>query len=235
VDALQARVDALTARVAHPADAAAGARGEPSPARVEAAEPRAELVPPDLAVVKIKPARPSSPRPAAGRVAPPVPTAVPLVEPGPEALEALGHPGRRGLAADAAAALQVARAKPDGLARAHALEDFAAHYPHHTQADNALVEAAAAYEADGKGEAACTLARRVEAEYPAGDAIGDALERLARCEATRGHPDAERRLLERLAREHPGTPAAERAGARLATISGHADATSAAGPARSSP
>jgi len=71
-------------------------------------------------------------------------------------------------------------------------------------------------------------------DYPAGDALPDALERLAWCESRRGAPDAERRLLERVVTEFPRTPAAERAGTRLATISGHAGATPDA-PARSGP
>jgi hypothetical protein len=46
------------------------------------------------------------------------------------------------------------------------------------------------------------------------------LERLAWCESRRGAREAERKLLERLVSEFPRTPAADRAGTRLATISG---------------
>ena len=97
-----------------------------------------------------------------------------------------------------------------------------ARYPRHPAADNALVESAAAYAAAGREEAACAVAQRAADEYPAGDAMSAALERLAGCEARRGVPDAERRLLERIVSEHPGSPAARRAGARLAQVSGSA-------------
>ena len=83
-------------------------------------------------------------------------------------------------------------------------------------------------------QAACDLARRCVREYPAGDAMSDALERLAWCESRRGARDAERRLLERLVTEFPRTPAAERAGTRLATISGRTGDTP-DGPGRSGP
>ncbi|HEX9051433.1 MAG TPA: tetratricopeptide repeat protein, partial [Anaeromyxobacter sp.] len=170
----------------------------------------------------------------APRSPPPVPTAVPIAEPDPERLEALGRKGSREISAEAADELARAR-RLSGAARAHALEDFVARYPRHPSADNALVEAAAAYAETGSADAACELARRAKDDYPAGDAMSDALERLAWCESRRGATAAERRLLERLVADFPKTPAADRAGARLATISGHAGDTPAAVPARSGP
>jgi TolA-binding protein len=65
--------------------------------------------------------------------------------------------------------------------------------------------------------------------------MSDALERLAWCESRRGATAAERRLLERLVSDYPRTPAADRAGARLATISGRSGDTPPAVPARSGP
>lgn len=244
VDALQGRVDALTARLTRPAAEPSRAAPSGAPVAEPASRPAAAapappaerayvaaspVIPRDLAVVKVKPSR------AAPRAAPPVPTSVPLAEPNPAALDALATPGRRGFGAEAEAALKAARALPGDVARAHALEDFVGHYPRHPLADNALVEAANAYDEANLPDAACALVARVDADYPAGDAVSDALERLARCEATHGRRDQERELLERLAKEHPGTPAASRAGARLATISGRADEPSAPGPARSGP
>jgi TolA-binding protein len=96
------------------------------------------------------------------------------------------------------------------------------------------VEAAAAAAEGGEAAAACDLARRAAADYPAGDALSEALERLAWCESRRGARDAERRLLERLVTEFPRTPAAERAGTRLATISGSTGETPGS-PGRSGP
>ena len=228
VDLLAARVEVVSGR------ARAAAREETA----GAAAPPAPIVPPDLAVVRIEPAAPRDP-PArevrrAPRAAPPVPTTVPIAEPDPDRLESLGRRGSRELAADAADELGRAR-KLSGPGRAHALEDFVARYPRHPSADNALVEAAAAYADVGSAEAACELARRARDDYPAGDAMSDALERLAWCESRQGATAAERRLLERLVTDFPKTPAADRAGARLATISGRSGDTPPAVPARSGP
>ncbi|BDG05925.1 tetratricopeptide repeat protein [Anaeromyxobacter oryzae] len=226
VDALSARMDLVTARLTR------GAVAEPRAVEPAAAAPYGSVVPPDLAVVKIAP---PAGAPRAARAAPPVPTAVSISEPDARKLEALARPSRRELAAEADTELRAAR-RLAGLERAHALEGFAARYPRHGAADNALLEAADAYADSGKDDAACSLARRVSEEYPAGDAMSDALERLAACEGRRGAGDAERRLLQRVVTEYPSTPAATRAGARLATISGHAGANApGAGPARSAP
>lgn len=234
VEVLSGRVDLLTARATRTAPG-------PRATAETATSPAPELVvPPDLVVVKVKPldaARPS-PRPVPparlARVAPPVPTAVPISEPEPERLDALVRGRPRPIAVEADGELRTARGR-EGLDRAHALEDFTTRYPRHPHADNALVEAAAAYAEAGRQEAGCALASRAVEEYPAGDAMSDALERLARCEARRA-PEAERRVLERLVAEYPGTPAAQRAGARLSSISGSAGEPSPGDvPARSGP
>jgi TolA-binding protein len=239
VDALSGRMDVVLARLSRGAPADAG-RVAAAPAVVPGsgggapAAPRPpDGVPPDLAVVKITPPpAPAAPRAAA---APALPTSVAIVEPDPRRLDALASPTRRELAAEADAELKAARRR-GGLDRAHALEDFAGRFPHHDAADNALLEAADVYAATGQDAQACALARRVEAEYPAGDAMSGALEQLAACEARRAGAGAERRLLERLVRDYPSTPAATRARARLAAISGRAGETSpAADPARSGP
>jgi TolA-binding protein len=224
---LSRRVDALSIR----ADATAAKSGR-SPARAgeasPAAAPAAPIVPPDLAVVKVAPQR-------ASRSAPPVAVGVPIAEPDAARLEALGRRSGREIATEAEGELRAANAR-SGLDRAHALEDFAARYPRHPSADNALVDAARAYSEAGRDEAACSLARRAADDYPAGDAMSDALEVLASCAARRGGAGAERTLLERLVAEYPHTPAADRAGRRLAVISGHpADESAADGPPRSAP
>ena len=223
VERLSAQVDALAARLARgPADPAAAAA--------------APLVPEGLAVVRVEPAARPPREPARegakARRAPPVATGVPIAEPDAEALSRLSR-GRVGeLSAEAAAELRAARAK-DALGRAHALEDFSARYPHHPLADDALLEAADAYAASGRAGAACTLARRVAEEYPAGDRLPDALWRLAGCEPS---AEAERRLLTRLVTEFPTSAAARRAGERLAVVTGRAAVASpAADPARSGP
>jgi TolA-binding protein len=235
---LARRVDLLAARVEVATGKAKSASRDERAGVAAPAVPAAPIVPPDLAVVRIEPSR--SPSAEAGKVhrapraPPPVPTAVPIAEPDPERLEQLGRRSGRDLGAEADDELARAR-KLSGPARARALEDFAARYPRHPSADNALVEASAAYADAGAVEAACGLARRARDDYPAGDAMSDALERLAWCESRRGATAAERRLLERLVTDYPRTPAADRAGARLATISGHAGEPPAAVPARSGP
>jgi hypothetical protein len=209
VEALTGRVDVIGARVSH--GAGDPVRAAPASGGSTASTAVAPVVPPDLAVVKV------APPPRARRVPPPVPTSIALSEPELDRVQALAPRGGRALADAADGELRGARAKT-GLDRAHALEDFAARYPRHLAADNALVEAADAYAAAGKDDAACALAHRVEDDYPAGDAMSGAVERLAWCESRRGDAAAERRLLERVRHEFPRTPAAERAEARLAQL-----------------
>jgi TolA-binding protein len=238
VEHLSAQVDLLSARAARHADAAAprsqaGPAGPAAHADADAAAP-APAIPRDLAVVKVGPTA-TVPRPRAGRAAPPVPTSVPIVEPDAARVDALGRGHHRPLAAEAEAELRAARGL-SGLDEAHALEDFTAHYPQHPSADNALVEAAGAYAAAGRDEAACALARRTLDEYPAGDGLSEALVRLAGCEGRHGEEDAERRLLARVVSDFPGTPAASRAEARLSQISGRGgEASPRVAPARSGP
>jgi TolA-binding protein len=202
VDALSGRVEVVASRLTR--------APTPEPASsAPASAALAPLVPPDLAVVKMAP--------RAARVAPPVATAIPIAEPDAQRLDALALRTGRELAAEADRELALSRRRA-GVDRAHALEDFAARYPRHPSADNALAEAAAAYAAAEIEPAACALARRAADDYPAGDAMSDVLERLAWCESRRGGADAERRLLERLVADYPKTPAAARAGTRLAEV-----------------
>jgi hypothetical protein len=249
VDALSSRVDLLTAHATREGEA----RQAPSPAgsvtetsssarASTAGGPGAAVVPPDLAVVRVEPEQARWAAHAGGRgagrsprAAPPVPTAISIQEPDPARLDSLALPGRRPLAVEAEQELREARAQT-GLARAHAMEDFTARYPQHAFADNALIEAAVAYQVAGREDASCDLARRVVGEYPAGDAMSDALERMAACAARRGAADTERRLLARLRSDFPGTPAAQRAEARLTQVSGRSGETMPRDvPARSSP
>jgi TolA-binding protein len=220
---LARRVDSLQTQLAVSSAARQARAQEPQ----EGAE-RAPVIPPDLAVVHVSPPA-ATPRP---RTAPPVPTAVPIREPDPARVQALSRHGRD-LAAEADAELKKARAAP-GTKRARALEEFVERYPRHPEADNALVEAAGVWADASLESQACELAERVARDYPAGDALPDAIERLAWCEQHRGARQAEQRLLERLVQEFPRSPAAQRAGPRLATLSGRTGATP-GGPARSDP
>jgi TolA-binding protein len=234
VEGLSSRMEAVTARLtrgqgdARPAEPRALElrQSDVRAAEPRAAAPQATVVPGGLAVVRVEP-------PGSGR-APPVATAVPIVEPDPGRLQALTRRSGRELAAEAEAELRAAR-KATGFVRAHALEDFVSRYPHHPQAAAALLEAGEAYADAGRPDAACSLSRRAASEYPAGDAASEALWRVAACESRAGAAEGERKTLLRLTSEFPATPAARRAGERLATISGRAGVSPADGPARSSP
>lgn len=217
LDEMAMRLDALAATSRAPS---------PAPPAQAAADRAAPMIPPNLAVVKVgRPSpRPESRRP---RQAPPLPTAVPIQEPDPREMAALGAP-RGDIAAEAQAALDAAR-RLDGLASARALEEFAARYPRHPSADNALVEAARARDAAGDPETACALAARVVDEYPAGDALPDALARMAECRARQGDTARARALYQRIVKDFPDTPAARRARQRLATPT-KADAPAPAAP-----
>jgi TolA-binding protein len=251
VEALTARVEALAARPAR--EKGAPRPAAPAPAAASAAPAASPVIPEGLAVVRVEPAAEPEPEPVSvrrvvhagatpaapaaprvkGRRAPAVATDVAIVEPAPGALDGLAPRGGRGLSAEAEAEWRAAR-KLGGVARAHAMEDFALRYPHHPQADDALVDASGAYADAGRPDAGCAVARRAAEEYPAGDAAPEALWRLAACEPRGG--DAERRLLTRLVSEFPTTAAAHRAGARLAVITGRPDVASpSADPARSGP
>jgi hypothetical protein len=225
VELLTTRVDALSTRLPRPGTVARPVEALSAEARPN--EP-VSVVPGGLSVVRMEP-------PRRAQAAPAVPTGVALVEPDASRLDALARRSGRELLADAEIELKAARRK-GGLERAHALEGFVSRYPHHPQGDNALVEAAASYAAAGRPDAACTLARRAIDEYPAGDALAEALWQAATCESRRGATGAERRILDRLVSEFPSTPAARRAGERLASISGRSDGDPSPGvPARSSP
>jgi len=230
VDTLGAAVEALAARGRATEAPSPKVSSTGSAASGQASTAEAVSVPRDLAVVKVVP-----PAAAGGkRKAPPVATAIPIAEPDSERLATLGRKGEKNLAVAAESELRAARAE-EGVERAHALEDFAARYPRHPSADNALVEGAAAYAEAGRDEAACGLARRAVDGYPAGDAMSEALERLAWCESRRGATDLERRLLERLVSEYPRTAAARRAGPRLVVLGGGSSPESAPANPRSVP
>ncbi len=205
VEELSLRVDLIAARLAQRA-APAG--------RPQAGEP---AIPPDLAVVKVEPPRAEIHRRARlGHGVPALPTQTPMIEPTPDRLEALGT-GRGDLAAEAQADLDAAH-RLSGLAAARALEAFTAHYPHHPRADNALLEAARLRTAAGDDDAACALYGRCVDEYPAGDALPDALERLAECHSQRGEARRARALFERVAADYPDTSAAKLAKEHLAAM-----------------
>ncbi len=230
VDVLASRLDALGERPTA-VRGAAGCSGSTGPCASPGTPPAAAssgaarstgpasdaAIPPNLAVVKVQPPSPGTRQPAVHRhrrQAPPVPTAVPISEPDGEALASLGTP-RSDLSVEAQADLDAAH-RMKGLAAARALEAFAARYPRHPSADNALLDAARERAEAGEPDAACALHARCVEEYPAGDAMPDALELLGECHARRGRAEEARHLFERVVADYPGTSAAGRAAQRLA-------------------
>jgi TolA-binding protein len=223
-----------------PAAATASSASAASPAG--SAPAAAPLVPSNLKVVRLAPppqgkssaakvpSDPSRASPSSGKgpaaallprkAPPPVPTDTPIREPDPVTLAALGA-GGRDLAAEARAALQSARALA-GLSRARALEQFTAGYSGHPSADDALVEAARARDQAGDPDGACEAYARAVGEYPAGDALPEALAGLAACESRRGRAAEASRLEARLLQDFPDSAAARSTRARAAAAKGAA-------------
>jgi TolA-binding protein len=143
---------------------------------------------------------------------------VPIIDPKTGVVADLGLP-RGDLNAQAEQELRAARGL-SGASAAQALEAFVARYPRHPQADNALLEAASVYSGAGRGEAGCAVLARCVEEYPAGDAMPEALERLGECKADRGDVAAARRLFQRVLSDYPQSSAAKRAEGRITSLAG---------------
>lgn len=226
VDALASRVDSVQRQRSEPPHSAALGPSAASPSASDG-----PAIPTDLEVVRMEPPRaqparapirrrslPSSEPLALSSVPPPVPTDVALREPDTGAVAALG-PLRGSLVAQADAELAAARAL-NGLAAAQKLEAFAARFPRHPQADNALLEAATAYVKAGRGQSACTVLARCVNEYPAGDVFADALEQLGECRADQGEMSLARWIFQRVLSDFPMSSAAKRAEERIASLDG---------------
>ena len=212
---------------ARAARAGAASRAAPTRRRRRSAAP---VVPPDLAVVKVAPAERHRRRPH--RDALPEVAAPPAR--GAAAAGADRHPDRRARARAARGARAPGRSRTRGGGRPRAAgrprarrprsgaraRGLRARYPRHPAADNALVEAAEAY-ADGRqGRRGVRPRAARRRRLPRRRRALRRARAARRCESRRGDAGAERRILERLVSEFPRTPAAERAGTRLAAISG---------------
>ncbi len=206
-----------------PAAAAQAAGAEPSPSKAPAV--------PDLTVVKIKP-----------RVepAPPLPTAVPIVEPSAEDMEAFvavsdGDGGGRG-GRDSADEEPAVQAEPGvldaefeqavaalrtgnvegGIQR---LLRFAEENPRHSRADNALYFSGLGQMGLKDHKSAVHSFEQLIEKYPAGDAVLDGMLRLAECRLRLDQREDARALYTRILTQFPGTAAATQAEQRLASLS----------------
>lgn len=192
----------------------------PAPPPSLAVESSADALP-ALTVVKLKPRRGAVPR-----LDTQVEVVEPASEPPPLAEEAAAE------AVDLAMAEAQYERALDSLKTGNAeggveaMQRFVVEWPRHPKADNALYFAGVGLmSAESWSEAASSF-RRVVAEYPAGDAVIDAMLKLADCQVKLQAPEEARRTWAAIVRNFPGTAAASQAQARLTS---HA-ALSAASP-----
>ena len=136
------------------------------------------------------------------------------------ALAALAQ-GGLATAEDAQKVLDRARAQT-GLTRARSLEQFADAYPSSARAGEALVDAARTRWEAGDPDGSCEDYSRAVAEHPSSRSMPDALEGQAACEQRRGRPAEANRLLARLAKDYPDSPAGKRAREHAPPVQGAA-------------
>lgn len=175
-------------------------------------------VPSALTVVRLKPSR---------RPAPKLDTQTPVVEPDPDLLDTLADPPQDPGAASGMA--QIAQAEyENGLQSLRtgnldggvkALTGFAQKHPEHTLADNALYFAGIGEIGLEEYDKAADDFATVIARYPAGDAVAEAMLKLADCRVHLHHRDDARSLFARVVSTYPGTAAAAQAEQRLASLS----------------
>jgi len=232
VEAMGTQLDLLAARSARTVQPVGGESTTPAPVRPAAAPSAAAavepLVPAHLKVVRLeetktptskgqKPPTSTAAKPA-GSSPPSVPTATPIQEPSATELAALAG-GKS--ASGSQASLDAARAQ-SGLPRARALEQFVDAYPGHSRAVEALIDAAKTRNVAGDPDGSCEDFARAVADYPAAGAAPDAIEGLVACEQRRGRPGEAQRLLARLAKDFPDSPAGKRAREHAPAVQGAA-------------
>jgi tol-pal system protein YbgF len=176
--------------------------------------PTPTLEVPSLHVVKLKPK--SIP-------APPLETAIPVVEPSPTTLSAIAEDNAVEekdlslLEADFQKALSALRTgSVEGGAKT--LLEFAHENPKNPRADDALYFSAYGQMGLGKYAEAASLLEELLHKYPAGDVVADALLKLAECQLKLQKPLQARALLSQVLSQYPGTAAAGQAEHRLAAL-----------------
>ena len=191
----------------------------------------APVVPRSLQTIKLSPPpggrRPRLLRPNPVERAPRLPALLALREPDQAALARLDEPPqpavdpgvRAVLDADHAFAQAVQHLNDGENAEAQTeLLAFAATWPRHSAADNAIYLAGLSRAATGDCAGALPLFDRVPAEYPAGDAIPGALLEKGRCLSTLKRPEAANTLT-KLTEDFPDSPEATQARQLLEALS----------------
>lgn len=197
-------------------------RGQPrsAPPAAGLAVPAAKSELPPLTVVKMKPRRDPAPKLA---------TEVSVVEPPEGMVEEIRAPAPDKADAPTETEAQAADAQYQrGVDSLHTgnvegaaaqLQQFAADWPRHPHADNALYFAGLAQMSLENWEAAAKLFESVGTRYPAGDAVVDCMLKLADCRLKLNRPQEAKATWERIVTTFPGTAAASQAQARLASLS----------------
>jgi TolA-binding protein len=183
----------------------------------------------------------ASPTARAVRSLPQLPTDVSVREPNREALATLENvssalPPReaaRGDQTDPDALFNLAFEKlktGDLLGAAGDFQLFVQRFPHHTAADNALLDEGIALYGLRRYSDALGVLARIERSYPAGDAVPEALWRSADCQDHMAHPKEARVLLVHLSEKFPNSPEGLKARARLAEAREPAEAEKGVSP-----
>jgi TolA-binding protein len=212
IEELEVKLAALASKAQHaPAPAAPVA----APAQPPSKEPR-----PSLKTVKLgegkgrRSALRSLDRVNPVERAPHIPSAVELKEPDEDTLERLEPDAEEAKEFNAdrawAAAVQELNDGQHALAERDLLA-FAAAYPQHSAADNAIALAGLTREVRGDCAAALPLFESVPQKYPAGDAVPQASLERGRCLRILGRKEDGKAVLQQLVRDHPDTPEAQQA------------------------
>jgi TolA-binding protein len=123
----------------------------------------------------------------------------------------------------------------DLVGAASDFQTFAEKFPKNTAADNALLDEGIAMYGQHHYAEALKVLSRIEARYPAGDAVPEAIWRAADCEEKLGHPEDARKRLTHLAKDFPASPEGSRARDRLQALAAKPGASAAGIPADVTP
>lgn len=194
------------------------------------ASPQSVAEVPSLTVVKLKPKV---------EPAPPINTSVLVVEPAPEVLEALASlperepreasggsgPGEDGAPSEDPALVD--QEYDQGMAALRTgnvgggvekLKQFSQSHPRHSRADNALYFASVGMIGMGELEGAAATLQAMLREYPAGDAVSDAMLKLAECRTRQSRSRDAKTIYSEVIQRYPGTAAASQAEQKLAQL-----------------
>jgi TolA-binding protein len=197
----QRRIEELEVKLAALAAKAQPAAGHPASAAPARHDPR-----PPLKTVKVGGRLRRTDRINPVERAPSLPILVELKEPDEEALARLDSDPMVAREFDADHTWAQAVQKLNDGRHAEAETDllaFAAAYPRHSAADNALFLAGLVREVRGDCAGALQLFESVPLKYPAGDAVPQAQLERGRCLRILGRKDEAKSVLKQLAMEHP--------------------------------